>query len=788
MLELNESAAAESPVVANQTPPRPFVQRFFDRRDVRILSKWALGIFAAGFLIFAFFYVKFARMIDGRLAAGAFSSTISIYARPHTVAVGEALTAEELVARLRQAGYDSSSNNHAGWYSVRPSAVEVFPGKDSFTGGQPTTLEFANGKLARISTMDDHTDRPSFELEPQLITNLSTQREKRHLVRFAEIPPTLVHAVISIEDQYFFHHSGFDFARIVKAAYMDVRAGRKDQGASTLTMQLAREFWLEPEKRWTRKAEEFFITMHLEDTLTKQQIFEDYANEVYLGRYGTFSISGFGEAARAYLNKDLSQLTVAEAALLAGMVQRPSYYNPTRYPERARERRDRVLVLMRRNGYLSPEQYEQAVKSPVEVTSEPSEGVASQYFIDLMNDELQARLDARQRHTRYIYTTIDSDLQQAAQDAVDIGMKTVDRQLHTRRNAGIPPDQPQVALIALDPRTGEIRALVGGRNYGASQLNHVLALRPPGSAFKPFVYAAALDTAIEGGTQVFTPATVLTDEPTSFVFNHVSYNPNNFDHDFMGDVTMRMAFAHSLNVPTVQLAQQVGYAKVLAMARRAGLNKNIQATPSMALGTYETTPLEIAGAYTLFANQGMRVTPTTISLARAADGTVIYQRQPDQFPALDPRVAYLMVSMMQEVMRSGTGAPARSLGFTLPAAGKTGTSRGDGWFAGFTSELLCVVWVGFDDDRDLNLEGAKSALPVWTEFMKRASKVREYRDAKAFPAPPGITSVNICEDSGKRASEECPNARWEVFISGTQPMTECTLHGIASSADMRTSR
>jgi penicillin-binding protein 1B len=779
MLELNERTVEAQPVSDGQPTPPHSPGGFLERREVRIVAAWVLGVFGAGVLVFGFFYVKFAWMIDHRLAAGAFSDTLSIYTRPHTVMVGDPLTPEEVVARLRHSGYSTSRSNPMGWYKANPKVVEIVPGADSYADQPPVVLEFANGKLTRILSREDRVERPSVALEPQLITNLSLQREQRHLVRFAEIPPSLVQAVISAEDKHFFHHSGFDFSRIVKAAYTDVRSGRKEQGASTLTMQLARGFWLEPQKRWKRKLEELLITMRLEDKLTKQQIFEDYANQVYLGRHGTFSISGFGEAARAYFGKDLSQLTISESALLAGMVQRPSYFNPSRYPERTRERRDRVLALMRQNGYLTAEQYRQALESPVTVTDQPSESQGSQYFIDLMNDELQTRLDTQQQHARYIYTTIDPDLQEAAQAAVEMGMKGVDQQLRRKTGAPASGDQPQVALIALDPHTGEVRALVGGRNYSVSQLNHVLAMRQPGSVFKPFVYAAALDTPIEGGHQVYTPASIVSDEPTSFAFNNQSYQPGNFDHDFMGDVTLRTALAHSLNVATVQLAQSVGYGKVVAMARRAGLNHAIQATPSVALGSYETTPLEIAGAYTMFANQGMRVTPTTIAVARAPDGTVLYQHHPEAHSSLDPRVTYLMVSMMQEVLRSGTGAAARSLGFTLPAAGKTGTSR-DGWFAGFTSELLCVVWIGFDDNRELNLEGARSALPVWTEFMKRASKLRDYHDAKPFQAPPGVVSMNICAESGQRAGESCPETRYEVFISGTQPATECEMHGGAA--------
>jgi len=749
---------------------------YFARPEGRRALAWFFGIFGAFLLVFGFFYVKFGRMIDRRLAEGAFSDTVSIYTRPRTVAPGDDLSADEVVTGLKRSGYSSAQNNPIGWYTATANTLEVHPGPESY-GGEPALLEFSHAKLARITSLSDRHDRKSLELEPELITNLSNQRDKRQMVRFAEIPQSLVNAVVSAEDKRFFHHSGFDFTRIVKAAYTDVKSGRKEQGASTLTMQLARGFWLDPEKRWTRKVEEFFLTMHLEDKLSKQQIFEDYANQIYLGRHGTFNISGFGEAARTYFGKDLSQVDTAEAALLAGLVQRPSYFNPARYPDRARERRNIVLYLMRQNRYLTDAQYRAATEEPIKVVPEKSENVTSQYFVDVMNQEIQNKLGDQPERTSHIYTTIDPYLQHAAQEAVDIGMKSVDTLLKKKRRSDIPADQPQVSLIALDPRTGEVKAMIGGRNYSDSQLNHALAMRQPGSVFKPFVYAAALDTALSGGGHVFTPATVLDDSPMTFTFNRTTYSPSNFGQEFMGNVTLRTALAHSLNVATVQLAQQVGYNKVVAMAQRAGLNKSIQATPSVALGAYETTPMEIAGAYTMFANHGMRVTPTTISVARSPDGTILYRHESDAQAVLDPRIAYLMVSMMEEVMRSGTAAGVRSLGFTLPAAGKTGTSR-DGWFAGFTSELLCVVWVGFDDNRELNLEGAKSALPIWAEFMKRASKMRDYHDAKPFQAPPGISGAKICSDTGQLAGDYCPNARWESFVSGTQPTTECELHSL----------
>jgi penicillin-binding protein 1B len=300
-------------------------------------------------------------------------------------------------------------------------------------------------------------------------------------------------------------------------------------------------------------------------------------------------------------------------------------------------------------------------------------------------------------------------------------------------------------------------------------------MRQPGSVFKPVVYAAALETAIRGGDDIVTPATILDDDPTTFTFHGQTYEPSNFKHEFMGPVTVRTALAHSLNVATVSLAQEIGFDRVADLAKRLGFNDDVQPTPAIALGAYDTTPAEVAGAYTAFANRGVRVTPTSISLVRAADGSVLYRHEPDPEQVLDPRVAYLMVNLMQEVLRSGTGAGVRSHGFTQPAAGKTGTSR-DGWFAGFTDELECIVWVGFDDGHDLNLEGAHSALPIWAEFMKRAAQLPQYQHATGFKPPAGIVSAEICPDSGQLAGPLCPDARQEFFIRGSEPTTECPLH------------
>ena len=767
-----------------QPPEKP---PFWFRRGPRIALFCAMGLFAIVVLTGSIFYFKYARAIDSRLRQGPFSDTVDIFTAPRMVGVGDEVGADEMIADLRRSGYTGSRDNPVGWFNV-PSGparrVEIFPGRGSFAGGEAAMLEFSNGRITRIVSLADNTARQQISLGPQLIANLSGNGEKRRMERYVDLPQNLVQAVISAEDKHFFHHTGFDSMRILKAAYVDLRSGRKEQGASTLTMQLARGFFLDSDKRWKRKVAEIVIAAHLEHALTKQQIFEDYANQVYLGRTGPFSIHGFGEGARVFFGKDVGQLSNSEAALLAGLVQRPSFFNPFRYPDRAKDRRDIVLGLMRENKYLTEDEYRAALASRVKIAPEITSRMQDQYFVDVMNNELQAKLDDHDRQTRFIYTTLDPDLQKAADQAVADGMEKVDKLVKKqKRREPVPPGQPQVALVAIDPHTGEIKALVGGRNYQTSQLNHAVSMRQPGSVFKPFVYAAALDTAIEGGSQIFTPATILNDQPTTFNYDGRTYQPGNFKKEFMGQVTLRTALAHSLNVATVSLAQQVGLDRVVAMAHRAGLNDNAKPTPAIALGAYEATPIEIAGAYTMFANAGLRVSPTAIALVRAPDGTPLYQRESDARRELDPRVSYLMVNLLQEVLRSGTGAGVHALGFNLPAAGKTGTSR-DGWFAGFTTELLCVVWVGFDDNRELDLEGAHSALPIWAEFMKRASALRQYKDARPFSQPSGLVSAKICMDSGQLAGDSCPRTRSEVFIDGTEPAQQCSLHTLpVSTAD-----
>jgi penicillin-binding protein 1B len=418
--------------------------------DVRqmLLSAGVLGC-----VLCLILYLRVVRITDHLLADGPFSGSADILTAPAALSVGEPIAARDVVQSLQRSGYTGAHDNPAGWFEERQASLEIVPGEKSTGGGGPVRLEFSGGRLSSIVSLMDHKSRAEYALDPQLMANLSQTRERRRLVRFADIPPSLVQAVISVEDKHFFHHGGFDLPRVFKAAYIDVKDGSKREGASTLTMQLARGLWLDRAKSWGRKVEETLITMHLEHKLTKQQIFEDYANQVYLGRSDSFSINGFGEAARVFFGKDLSQINTAEAALLAGLVRRPSYYNPLQYPDRARERRNLVLSLMRHNGYLSEAEYRSAAALPVRITPEPLRESANAYFIGLLNAELRAQFGESAGSNRSVYSTLDPNLQEAAEAAVQAGMVNVDQQLRKRSGAaGIPPGQPQVALVALDPQ------------------------------------------------------------------------------------------------------------------------------------------------------------------------------------------------------------------------------------------------------------------------------------------------------------------------------------------------
>src|SRR5271157_4768937 len=756
---------------------------------IALLGFLSLSLLVVGF--FAYWYVKYDRIIEQRFRGPVFASSAKIFAAPHLVRVGTKLTVSAIAAELRHAGYSEKEDESLlGSYRLHGGSIEVLPGPESYHSPEPATIIVADGAVSAINSRSAG-DLEAYELEPQMLASLfdAEQRSKRQLVKYDDIPKVMVEAVTSIEDRRFFQHSGVNFMRLVEAAWIDFTHQRHQQGGSTITMQLSRAFFLSPEKTFKRKLIEMLIAVELEQKFSKQQIFEFYANRVDLGQRGSFTISGFAEGSRSYFNKDLKDITVPEAALLAGLIQAPSYLSPYRHPERALERRNTVIESMVETHAITREQADKAKAMPLKLAPPNVEASDAPYFVDMVRDTIVGKLNEREVNEQEyrIYTTLDPALQKAAAQAVESGIKLVDDQVTKMRTKKTkvgknkyettvaPGPQAQVALVAMDPHTGEIKALVGGRNYGASQLNHALAKRPTGSIFKPFVYAAAMNTAIDGSTAVITPASTVSDQPTTFAYGDQIYEPRNYKEEYHGDVTLRYALALSLNNATVKVAEEVGYDKVADLARAAGI-ASVKATPAMALGAYDATPVDMTAAYTTFANGGIRLSPILVNSVRNTQGDVIANFSVERREVLDPRIAFVMTRMLEGVVNFGTAAGVRSRGFTAPAAGKTGTSH-DGWFAGYTSNLLCIVWVGYDDYSDIHLEGAHTAAPIWAEFMKKAVALPRYADVKPFTQPEGVVDVELDKITNRLATPSCPDTYTIAFVAGTEPRDTCDQSG-----------
>lgn len=746
----------------------------------------ALAALLAGASILTYYYIQFGRMVRERLTGQIFQNTSGVYSAPRRIYTGQKMTEQQLDRYLLDAGYQTATvEGSPGEVDESTDSLLIKPSNDSFFHGtNAIRVEFSGAYISRISSLPNGQPHDFADIEPRLITNLfGNTREKRRIVPFNELPKNLVNAVLAAEDKRFYEHGAFDLVRIFGAAFYDLSAGRKAQGASTIDMQVARTFFFSTRRVWSRKLKEALMAFEIDQRFSKQQIFELYADDVYLGNRGTFAIRGFGEAANAYFGKDVRNLDLGECAFLAGIIRAPNRYSAAeRHLPRAIDARNRVLKEMAEDGYASKSQVLDAQNTQLKfVTSGIASGMAP-YFVDMVKDHLLSRLSESdlENESFRIYTTLDAQLQEAATQAVSVGMESADKLLARRyaiwkkRGQNVP--KVQCALVAMNPYTGEILALVGGRNYGESQLNHALSHRQPGSSFKPFVYAAAFDNDILNLQPMITPSTTVEDVPTTFDFDGKEYTPNNFDEEFFGTVTVHDALMHSLNVATIKVAQMIGYQRVVDFARQMGITDPILPTPAMALGTYEMTPIEVAAGYTAFASDGTRAEPLFIRSVVTSDGRVEEQNNPQTRPVLDPRVAFLTTSLMEDVINHGTGYAVRELGFDAPAAGKTGTSH-DGWFAGYTSKLLCVVWVGFDDNRDLNLTGAQSAAPVWAEFMKRAMDLPDYRNPQPFQPPAGMVEELVDADTGQIATPLCPKTRNEYFIAGSQPVEYCQEHG-----------
>lgn len=739
-----------------------------------------LATVVIGFLVY--YWTVFSGRIDNVLKGEVFTRSAGIYAAPKQLRVGQALTPEHLIELLKHTGYvekTQQADKARGRYSLDDGNVNVEPSDNITVDGQrqfqSVRVQFSrNGKtISSLTELDGNTHLDKAWLEPELISSVTgRERAKRKVIGFNDLPPHLVKAITVTEDRAFFEHYGVNVRGILRALVRrydsDPNSPIARQGGSSITQQLVKNLLLSPKKTLKRKISEAYMSVILETRLSKEQIFALYCNQVYLGQQAGFSINGFGEAADAYFNKDVTNLTLPESAFLAGIIRSPNRYNPYHDLNTATARRNQVLDDMAETGAISGEEANQAKQTPLQVAATRGRIDVSDapYFSDYVQSQLGDIIagPGAAEHLR-IYTTIDLDLQRAAYAAVSKQLAALDKVEANR----FEPGTLQAALVAMNAKTGEIVAMVGGRDYGKSQLNRVSdALRQPGSVFKPFVYATALNTAYDPVPRVITPATTYMDEPKTFTFDSQEYSPGNFGDSYSHvPVTLRDALVHSLNVITVEVAMEVTIGRVMNLAAKAGLPKPPRAFPAMALGTNEATPLQVASAYTGFATLGTRTTPIAINRITTGSGVTIAAPTPQKNEMLRPDVAYVMTSFMKDVVNRGTAAKVRGRGFKANVAGKTGTSR-DGWFAGYTPNLVCVVWVGFDDGSQLGLTGANSALPIWTDFMEVA--LGEHPEWEGdWQMPAGIEELAIDPKTGGPALADDPEKRIELFINGTSP-------------------
>lgn len=725
-------------------------------------------------------YVMLSRLVEARLSGDRDRSLPLVFARPYELRRGQALTVRELVERLNDLGYTLRARpEQPGEFAVGSNLVVLIP-REGPASGRVVEARFSSraprgqsaGRLERIDIVGAGP-RTEVTLGTPLLTALmTTGRVKRRQVPLAQIPPRMVQAVLAIEDRRFYDHPGVDPLGILRALWINLRGDRPYLvGGSTLTQQLVKNLFLRPEKTLRRKLLEQALALILEQRLSKDEILELYLNEVYLGQRGSFAIHGVAEAARLFFGKDVSNLTLSEAATIAGVIQAPQLFSPFRNLSRARARRDVVLQAMVEAGYISADAARRAAREPLVVVERAIENEAP-YFVDYVSQQLDELFPevTRKPGSVEVYTTVDLHLQRIAQEAVAHGLARVDRLLARRRAHG----GAQAALIAVDPQSGDILALVGGRAYSESQYNRaVYARRQPGSVFKPFVYLAAFEKAADGAADL-TPATVVVDEPTAFWDGERAWTPTNYRGEYDGPITLRRALALSRNVATVKVAERAGFDHVAALWRRIGTGTTPRPYPSIALGVFEATPLEIATAYTLFANGGV-LRPLRALVRVVHNGKVFAAPSPQPRRIARRETTFLVTHMMRSVLNEGTAAAARAAGFTLDAAGKSGTTNDlrDAWFVGFTPELLTVVWVGLDDNRPLGLSGTEAALPIWTAFMLRA--LAGHPDVP-FPVPEGVEFAEIDPDTGALATPACPRRFNEAFLVGTVPAQTCPLH------------
>lgn len=753
------------------------------RSRTTILTASLCALASLGMALVAFEALTVAYLEDPVLKA-----PTRVYARPSVLYLGMRPGRGLVENQLRQLGYRPVRRRDVGPGEYRLGSREWVIGERGFRhhdkhspGGTVIIRLGYDGRIVRLVDGDGQR-RTYVTLEPELIGSfLGAAGKDRIPVRLRDVPDHLVEAILSSEDKRFFEHKGLDLRRIAAASLANMRAGRIVQGASTLTQQLARTLYLSPRRTFIRKLRETAIALVLEWRYSKDDILEAYLNEVYLGQEGGAAVHGVGRAARHYFGKDVSNLDLSEAATLAALIRGPSLYSPFRRPDVARSRRDLVLKQMLERDAITEEAYQEARGATIDLIAAQPPARSVQYFVDFVEEQLQAShgAEALEGGGLAVFTTLDVRLQRAAEEAVREGLSQLEAQYLELAGQDA---RLQAALVALDPRSGEILALVGGREYGESQFNRaVKARRQPGSAFKPIVALAALSGRgweDDADDRPFTLASVLHDERLVVQTPQGPWEPVNYDDRFRGPISLREALERSLNVPFARLGMAVGPVRIVGTAHNLGIEGPLRPVPSIALGSSEVTPLELTRAFGVLAAGGFRSKVRITFALLDRDGNLLERGEPAGEQVYDPAEAYLVTSALRGAVERGTGRGLRALGYRGDVAAKSGTTNNfrDGWFIGYTPALAVGVWVGFDDGRTIGLPGARVALPIFARFLADAvgpdGEAGLYGGAEFLP-PSGLELVEVNPETGLRAGPGCPG-RYELFLEGTAPEESCS--------------
>ncbi|HEY8172586.1 MAG TPA: PBP1A family penicillin-binding protein [Dehalococcoidia bacterium] len=755
---------------------RSRIKDFFWRHSAGI-AFFVMLLFVAFLGYVGYNYVVITKKFD---SARRWDLPSRVYSDATQIVPGVRYTRSTLEPKLNHVGYREvkAKVENPGEYRYVGDDLEIFLNNFEYPDmefhAMPVLVEMNGSHVHTIKRLTDNITLRGVRIEPELITSIyDNAMEDRVPVALDAVPRVLTEAIIATEDKSFYSHQGISPRGILRAIWTDIRRKSLVAGGSTLTQQLVKNLFLDPSRTFRRKGQEALMALLLELRYDKPEILEAYLNEIYLGQNGSVQIVGVEQASQVYFGKKVTYVTLPEAATLAGMIRSPNVLSPLKYPERAKARRNVVLKVMLDQGRIKQTEYEAAAASPLAISRFPKTSRSAPFFVDLVLKQLRETYPETQLKTEglRIFTSLDMIMQRSAEEALDNGIANLGRKYRHVRNSATPLEG---VVLTIQPGTGYVKALVGGRNYTNTQFNRAIqARRQPGSLFKPFVYVTAMDPA--RGAQTLTASTVLDDSPISVKAGSADWKPQNYDNRFHGPVSVREALAHSYNIPAVRAAIDAGVPNVIKTAANIGVESKLQPYPSVSLGSFEVTPLEIAYAYSAFANLGVKSEPLTILAVVTREGELKESRNIRMKRVAPASVCYVMNDVLKDVFNYGTAARARSLGFEHEYAGKTGTTNNyrDAWFIGYSPRILTLVWVGFDDGHSVRLAGGDACIPIWTRHMNRIDGLIADVDWKR---PEDVTEREIDPQSGMLATPYCPRSRTEVYVAGTEPESVCPLH------------